>query len=679
MPVQTDPLDRECFLHAPAFLRLGPRVLVVAWLVLAGVSVSAAFWRTGEMRHDTQPRTTHTAHTLAEQLRQVSLFAAARSTAGTDAALLVQQLKARLLPEPVRGVGVFDASLRPLAVTGSLAFQSPQPTLPASAPDGDDGLQWQAPAPESKSPLLPITFRHQTAQGDERLVVFALDASALAHIPAQSARNDLGQKGRTIWLATAALVLMAGALTGLGAMGLHRFAHKEAYLRRLASVDALTGLPNRRSFASLLRDEVQRARRTGCPLALFYIDLDNFKAINDGAGHTQGDELLQHVAVVLRRTLPATAHVCRIGGDEFTVVLPAAGNEAGAKDAADRLLGALKAPVTIGGVQLQVRASVGIALLPEHADDIDDLMRFADTAMYEAKATGRGHSVVYSEQISAQSMFRARLVQDLEHALQQEHGLRLVYQPKHSLHDGAVMGYEALMRWQHPVHGAVPPGDFIPMAEQAGLIGDLGAWALRQVARQLRLWHQAGSGWHKVAVNVSPLQIHDDNFALSIKQVLDAEQVPGECLQVELTESTLAANPKLVGAAISRLRQLGVSVAVDDFGTGYSCLASLQMFELDLLKLDKRFVAQVHTRAGAEICRAVISLGHALKLQVIAEGVETSEQLCSLVNLGCDEVQGFLLGRPMPADDAVKAVRADINLHLNQGVRRLFEVLHATP
>jgi diguanylate cyclase (GGDEF)-like protein len=455
------------------------------------------------------------------------------------------------------------------------------------------------------------------------------------------------------WVIVAFVLPVLGSL-GMTAFALRRFSTVEEYLRRLARLDVLTGLPNRRRFNSLLRSAVARSTREGSSLALLYNDIDDFKYDNDSLGHSVGDALIQHVGGVLTQMVRPDDHVCRLGGDEFTIIAANLSGPEGAMDLGNRILERLKQAVRIDGVDLRPKASIGIALMPQFAHTEQDLMRFADTAMYRAKNEGKGHCVVYDHSMAAQAVEKAKAIQQLEQGILGEQ-LFLVYQPKFELATGKLVGHEALVRWNHPQRGLVYPGDFISLAEESGLIGELGNWVLERAVRQIQEWHRQGHGWHRVAINVSVLQMRDDGFVDRVASVLERHGVPGSLLQVEITESTLAADVAKMRAMVRRLRTLGVLVAVDDFGTGYSSLAALQQYDLDLLKVDRSFVLLVHTRQGQAVCRAIITLGHSMGMTVVGEGVETADQAGVLLALGCDQVQGYHFSRPLAADVACLA------------------------
>ena len=455
-----------------------------------------------------------------------------------------------------------------------------------------------------------------------------------------------------VWRTSSLAALFVCVLAGLTAYALYNFSKKERYLRSLATIDVLTGLPNRRSFQELLATFMDKAN-SGQPFGLFMIDLDNFKYVNDALGHQAGDELLAQVATTLKQNVRPDARVCRLGGDEFTILIPEVATAEQAQAIGERLIKMLNSGCMVRDVSVDSRVSIGVALAPLHTDSAADLMRFADTSMYEAKNRGKGQCRIYDESMAIEADERAQTARDLARAIAHDE-LFLAYQPKFNADDKQLSGFEALVRWNHPTKGVVYPGAFIAIAEEAGLIGDLGNVVIRRALSQIRQWHDEGKGWRCVAVNVSPIQLRTKDFVEFVKNLLLQHRVPGECLQVELTESSLAEDPKLASQIVSQLRKIHIKVAIDDFGTGYSSLSSLQQFEIDYLKVDRSFVMQMHTEAGEEICRAIIALGHALNMRIIAEGVETLDQQAALMALQCDELQGYLLAKPVAPEKAIE-------------------------
>jgi diguanylate cyclase (GGDEF)-like protein len=474
-----------------------------------------------------------------------------------------------------------------------------------------------------------------------------------AGVPEDAALKDFNARVAATWLIAYVFTGIMLAFAALSIVALRKFATKEAYLRKLATIDILTGLPNRRSFHRLIDKAITSAVKNDTLLALLFLDLDNFKYVNDSLGHGAGDTLLRHVGRVLTKTLRKDVTVCRLGGDEFTVILENVGSQESAEAVGTRILTALGQPVTVNTTELQPKASIGIALVPTQALNMEDLMRFADTAMYRAKQTGRGRCVVYNEKMAEDALAKATMVQELTKAIA-ENELFLVYQPKCLVKTGARTGHEALVRWQHAGRGTVYPNDFIALAEEAGLIEDLGNWVLRSAIIQIRQWLDAGEGSHVVAVNVSALQLKNPGFASFVRATLLEFAIPGSSLQLELTESSLALDVALCRKLIQEVRSFGVSVAIDDFGTGYSSLGALQQFDLNYLKIDRSFISRILTVEGAGICKAIISMAHALHMRVIAEGVEDEAQHVALQALGCDEVQGYYFSKPVAASEAAK-------------------------
>jgi diguanylate cyclase (GGDEF)-like protein len=446
------------------------------------------------------------------------------------------------------------------------------------------------------------------------------------------------------------LVMLLGS-----AFVLFRSVGTERQLRRLVALDPLTNLPNRRTFTELLEKEVAVATTTGTPLGLMFIDLDNFKYVNDSLGHEVGDMLLQQVALRLSSSVRASDVVCRIGGDEFTVVLPNLGSMEDAEAIASRILESLGKPLRVGENSLSTSASVGIAVCPWDASSLTHLVRCADMAVYRAKAQGKSCAARYSPDLLHAAQSRNQLVQELRTALAGDDQLFLVYQPKIQLESGEVSGFEALIRWQHPQRGLVMPSDFIAAAEESELIIKLGDYVVNQAVAQIRAWCDQGYGWRKVAVNVSARQLRGGHVASTIQDALLRHGVPGQYLQIELTETMLATEEDFAAKTLARLQMLGVAIAVDDFGTGYSSLQSLQQLDVDCIKVDRSFVAGIGVNKDSmEIVRTVVNLAHNLELRVVAEGIETLDQYKYLMELGCDEGQGYFFARPLVASEAIQ-------------------------
>lgn len=432
----------------------------------------------------------------------------------------------------------------------------------------------------------------------------------------------------------------------------------EQELRYLANYDGLTGLPNRALLGERLAHALIRARRTGQRVAVLFLDLDRFKYINDSLGHNAGDRLLKAVGVRLRAIVPESATVARLGGDEFTVVLENLHDISEAEVVAQRVLDAFtKALVVDGRTEFVISPSIGISASPEHGLVPTDLLKFADAAMYQAKERGRNTYLVYSDAMEARNKLRGELSGRLQKALDNNE-LRLVYQPRMSLDDGRITGVEALLRWRSDALGEVGPSIFIPLAEETGLIVAIGDWVLREAVRQLQAWSDVGVHLPSMAVNISMLQLFRGDLITRLMAALQGVQVKGHRLELELTESILMANPDHAIESLTQIKALGVRIAVDDFGTGYSSLAYLKRLPIDSVKIDRAFVGDIDTDADDRVITdTIIIMAHTLGLTVIAEGVETQEQMDYLREKGCDEAQGFLVSHPLEADDCLEFLR----------------------
>lgn len=424
--------------------------------------------------------------------------------------------------------------------------------------------------------------------------------------------------------------------------------------------DPLTGLPNRRMLVERLDEVLDRVHTVGARSSLLICDLDNFKVVNDGLGHEHGDKLLVAVGTRLRVALRPNDLVARLGGDEFVVLLDELDTVDQAALLAQRALDALAEPVELAGQRVPVTASVGVVhLRPDH-ERADDVIRDADVAMYHAKASGKGRVTVFEAGMRDKAWERHDLEQALRVAIRRGE-LHLLYQPKLSTRDGALLGFEALVRWEHPDRGLIGPGEFIPLAEESGLIVPLGRWVFREACRQLGAWRDELPRAREVsvAVNLSGPELHSDELVSELEQVLAETGVPAESLELEVTESVAMSNPAAVASALGALKALGVRVALDDFGTGYSSLAYLRKLPVDVLKIDRAFVKGLGTDIeDAEIIRFLVSLAKTLGLSTVAEGVETQAQHAQLRLLGVDALQGYLLGRPMRAEAAAELLAA---------------------
>jgi diguanylate cyclase (GGDEF)-like protein/PAS domain S-box-containing protein len=415
-------------------------------------------------------------------------------------------------------------------------------------------------------------------------------------------------------------------------------------LAKLANVDALTGLANRHRFSTELQRVSQDPSRSHSPCSLFFLDLDNFKQINDTLGHAVGDQLLKRVGARLKAAIGDGDLLARLGGDEFAVLSWRVVSKEGAAQQAARMLSLLSEPCQLEDVLVEIRASVGIALSPQDGRDPSALLQCADLALYGAKAAGRGTFCFFEPVMAESARARVRLQQELQVALTAQQ-FTLYFQPQLGLEDDQVLGFEALVRWQHADRGMVSPAEFIPVAEETGQIIPLGNWVLREACRQAAAWPVPA----RVAVNLSAVQFRSQSVIDMVDEALRDSQLPPERLEIEITETALIDDHDAAEATLSALRSRGVHVALDDFGTGYSSLAYLRRFPIDKLKIDGMFVRTLGQDPDAEaVVTAIISLAKALQLSTTAEGVETAEQLTLLRAMGCTDVQGYLVARPMP-------------------------------
>jgi diguanylate cyclase (GGDEF)-like protein/PAS domain S-box-containing protein len=425
----------------------------------------------------------------------------------------------------------------------------------------------------------------------------------------------------------------------------------EARIRFLAEHDVLTELPNRSLCTERLRMAAQQARRHDRKVAVLFMDLDRFKDINDSLGHHIGDGLLRSVARRLQEGVRAGDTISRLGGDEFVVVLSdVADADEVAQVVHERLIPRIRAAHQVEGSELHVSCSVGIALFPDDASDLDELMRHADTAMYQAKANGKDNAQFFTAAMTERAQARLLLTGQLRHALEQRQ-LLLYWQPRVNARDGALVGVEGLLRWQHPELGMVPPGQFIPLAEDSGLIVPIGNWVVEAACAQVAAWRAQGEAPISVSINLSARQLQDDALIDVVRQAMQRHAVPPGLLELELTESMVMLDAEANLKRLHALRNLGVSLSIDDFGTGYSSLAYLNRFPIDKLKIDRSFVHDMlDDPTDSAITMAIIGLGHTLGLKVVAEGVELSGEAVALRAAGCDELQGYLYAAPMSAD-----------------------------
>jgi diguanylate cyclase (GGDEF)-like protein/PAS domain S-box-containing protein len=428
----------------------------------------------------------------------------------------------------------------------------------------------------------------------------------------------------------------------------------EEQLQHQAFHDALTGLPNRALFSDRLQHAVSRTQRRGAKLAVLFMDLDNLKLINDSLGHKAGDELLVGVAERLRTSLRAEDTAARLGGDEFAVLLEDLAHVGEATRAAERIADKLRAPFALGERETFVTASIGVAIGGGTIKLPEELLRDADMAMYRAKHSGKACYAVFEEAMSARALERLELGNDLRRALEREE-FAVHYQPKLSLATGQIVGFEALVRWEHPERGHMLPGQFVPLAEETGLIVPIGRWVLREACRQAKVWQRRFPSDPPLVVcaNLSARQLRDPALYQTVAHVLEEAELDPSSLELEITESTAMEDAPTTAAVLEELKALGVRVTIDDFGRGYSSLSYLGRFPVDYVKVDRSFVGKLEEETGARVLiKGMIDLAHALGLEVIAEGVETAGQLTRLREMKCDQAQGHFFSEPLPGEAA---------------------------
>jgi len=474
--------------------------------------------------------------------------------------------------------------------------------------------------------------------------------------------------GKIRWVSTTKLPLRDRKGKIVGTFGISRDISDrkkaEEQLQHQAFYDPLTDLPNRALFLDRLRHLFHRARRSrGSPqFAVLYLDLDRFKAINDSLGHQIGDELLIATARRLERCLRPGDTLARLGGDEFTVLLEDVRSEADATGVAERIHQEVAAPLQMRGGEVFTSVSVGIALSSAGYGSPEDMLRDADTAMYRAKAGGRARHQVFDGDMHRRAVSSLRLETDLRRALERRE-IVPYYQPIVELETGAVVGFEALARWRHPTSGMLLPDLFIPVAEETGLVVEIGAWMLAEACRQVREWQRSDAIWSTlgISVNVSGRQLSQGAVAADVERVLGATGLDPTCLTLEITESALVHSLDAGAGVVRRLHEMSIGLHLDDFGTGYSSLAYLHSFPVQALKVDRSFVSRMDQAAQqSAIVKAIVSLAHDLGMEVVAEGVETRAQLETLRALRCRRGQGFLFSKPLPADQAERLLGASL-------------------
>jgi len=440
-------------------------------------------------------------------------------------------------------------------------------------------------------------------------------------------------------------------------------------LRYLASHDALTGLPNRLLLDDRITQAIAQAKRQTHEFALLVIDLDRFKLINDSLGHRSGDELLREVAQRLKRAVRAVDTTARIGGDEFVILVDGPVSQSEALDIARRVLKAMEPSIRLLGIDVHISPSIGAAFYPRDGASVDALLARADAAMYSAKERGRNNVQCYADGMTTLTQERVVLESDLHTALQKGE-FELHYQPKVDTATGRINSAEALIRWRHPQRGLVPPSEFIPVAEDCGLLDAIGEWVLSEACRQAQAWQRQGLRPLRVAVNLAPSQFRLTNLAEQIRGALAASGLAPNLLEIELTETAVMSDAEESIHILEAVSRMGVLVSVDDFGTGYSSMSYLRRFPIDKLKIDRCFVDQMTRRPeDASIVRAIISLAHSLHLKVIAEGVETPEQLKLLAELGCDQYQGYYFSRALPSAQFMQLLQQEPALSDEEAAR----------
>lgn len=424
----------------------------------------------------------------------------------------------------------------------------------------------------------------------------------------------------------------------------------ESEIKKLAYYDTLTGLPNRVLFTDRLKQAITLAGREKREVALLFLDLDNFKTVNDTLGHSHGDRLLKICADRIQGCLRSSDTVARIGGDEFVVVLSLVSSSEDVRKVAAKILEAMRKAVRFTDQEVNPSASIGIALHPQDGRTVDELLKNADTAMYQAKEEGRNNFKFFSREMNKQTLERQLIESSLRQAVSREE-FYLLYQPQYNSNSRDVVGMEALIRWKHPQQGNILPLQFIDIAEETGMIIPIGEWALRTACHQAKQWYDSGYSGLRIAVNISARQFRQDNFVSLVSSILAETGLPPSWLELELKELSLMDRSERITDVLKKLKEIGISLAIDDYGTGFSSLAHLKDLPFDRLKIDLSFIRDINKDENdAAITNAIIVMAHSLNLQVIAEGVEQEDQVYFLYHRNCDELQGFLLGSPMPPE-----------------------------
>jgi diguanylate cyclase (GGDEF)-like protein len=594
--------------------------------------------------------------TLARELRQqtgleVSFLSRARASEWEMHASTLDPFLREALRTALSRIDAVDGEVREISLAGS-EYETRLSTL-KSQPGAHAVASLQRPLSEGLAPFKRVTttFFWLTGAGVLVLVVGSLLIARTVTRPvqrlAEAARRvqqgdythplDVRQKDEIGQLAVSFNHMLEGIVS------------REREILRLAYEDGLTALPNRAMFNEQLEQAVRTARRAGQGLSVLLLDMDRFKAINDTLGHPVGDQALREVGRRVRNALRDSDIVARLGGDEFAVLLATGGMDRAPAVVAQKILKALEEPLVVEGQTMDVSASIGIARYPDHAEDANALLRAADVAMYNAKRNQGGYAVYDSSHDERRQEFLT-LLGELRRAVETDQ-LVLHYQPKVSLAENKVTAVEALVRWQHPERGFVPPGDFIPFAEQTGYISAITEWVLHRAIRQCAQWHRTGLSL-KMSANVSARDLRQENVLVKmIDEALRANELPAGLLCLEITESGLMEDPRSAQSTLRKLRELGIATSIDDYGTGYSSLSYIKQLAVNELKIDRTFVSGMEAdHSNAAIVRSTIELGHNLGLTVTAEGVETDHELAVLRRYGCDLAQGYYFSRPLAAE-----------------------------
>ena len=499
----------------------------------------------------------------------------------------------------------------------------------------------------------------------DRQATLEVFADLLAATPTLEARAEfrfLHKNGTWIWLEGFAQNLLPDPSVRALVVNYRDITQRKATEKQLeyqAYYDALTGLPNRLLFRDRVVNAIAQARRHRRGIAVMYLDLDHFKLVNDGLGHSVGDALLSDVAVRLQGSIRASDTISRLGGDEFTILLNDTTSSDSVFSVARKVLQSLARPFRVEGHELYVTASIGISVFPADGEDVEKLLKCADSAMYRAKELGRNQAQLFTSSMNERYVERLALEQSLHHAVERDE-LEVYYQPIFESTRRRVVALEALLRWNHPTRGLIEPVDFIQLAEETGLIVSMGEWAIRRACSQLREWHEAGFPELRMSVNISAPQLQQVNFIDFLAEAMAQCNLHSALLDLEITESIAVQNVESTMQILREVKRHGVGIAIDDFGTGQSSLIYLKRFPIDTVKIDQAFVSDVTSdESTAAIVSYIINLAHTLHLNVVAEGVETEEQYQFLLANGCDRMQGFLFSRPLPAQDAYEFLKAN--------------------